>query len=81
MTARRTPRATALEVTVSSGERIALTGRLAEVLACISVELANRPHYAGKEFWRVEVNVSQSKVVVSFLDTAEPWRFRDEFTA
>lgn len=81
MTARRQPRATALEVTVNSGEHIRLTGRLAEVLACISVELASRPQYAQKEFWRLEVNVSQQKVVVSFLDTAEPWRFRDVFTA
>jgi hypothetical protein len=76
VTARRAPRASSLEVVVSSGERVRLAGRLAEVLAYVAAEVACRPALATKEFWRLEVDVSQGKVLCRFTDTAEPWRFR-----
>lgn len=78
MTARRAPRATALEVVVSSGERVRLSGRLAEVLAYLAVQLAAHPNLAHADFWKLEAEVSRAKVFCRFSETHEPWGFRSD---
>lgn len=81
MTARRTPRATGLEVVVSSGERIRLTGRRAEILAYLAAEIAGRAQLADLEVWQLEVSVTRERIVCRFAETGTAWRFRTEHTA
>lgn len=81
MTARRTPRATALEVTTDAGECVRLEGRRAEIIAFLAAELATRPQVETLEVWTLEIQVTQGRIIPRFGETGVPWTFRSAFTA
>lgn len=74
---RRHPKACELVVTTDDGQRLAVSGRLAEVVAAVVVELLADPRAATAAVWHADVDVTQKQILVRVAVTRAPIRFRD----
>jgi hypothetical protein len=74
---RRSSRTGKLEVVTPQGDRLALDGRRADVVALLAVELLRRPWLDSSVVWNVQVNVTQGQVLVHCGDTSPPWKFKE----